>query len=97
MKFYEGFSEFLCAKMLSMNTIATRIKSIKAVMQSALEAGLHTNDIFRHFKNGMESADTIHLSEEKLQRMHQLKLSGHLKKARDYFLFGAYTGLRFED
>jgi hypothetical protein len=45
----------------------------------------------------MESADTIYLSEEELLSMHQLKLSGHLEKARDYFLIGAYTGLRFED
>jgi integrase len=97
MKLYEGFSEFLSAKMLSMNTIATRFKSIKAVMQSAFVAGLHTNETFRHFKKRMESADTIYLSEDELQRMYHLQLTGHLDKARDYFLIGAYTGLRFED
>lgn len=97
MKFYEAFSQFLISKNLATNTIATQWKLIKAVMQSAFVAGLHSNEKFRHFKKKMESADTIFLSEEELNRMNELKLIGYLEKARDYFLIGAYTGLRFED
>jgi site-specific recombinase XerD len=97
MKFYEAFSQFLISKNLATNTIATQWKLIKAVMQSAFVAGLHSNEKFRHFKKKMESADTIFLSEEELNKMYELKLIGYLEKARDYFLIGAYTGLRFED
>jgi integrase len=97
MKFYEAFSQFLISKNLAVNTIATQWKLIKAVMQSAFVAGLHTNEKFRHFKKKMENADTIFLSEEELNKMYRLKLIGYLEKARDYFLIGAYTGLRFED
>ena len=66
-------------------------------MQSAFVVGLHSNEKFRHFKKKMESADTIFLSEEELNKMYRLKLTGYLDKARDYFLIGAYTGLRFDD
>jgi len=97
MRFYEAFSQHLISKNLAANTIATQWKLIKAVMQSAFVAGLHTNEKFRHFKKKMESADTIFLSEEELDKMYRLNLTGHLDKARDYFLIGAYTGLRFDD
>jgi len=97
MKFYEAFSQYLISKNLAANTIATQWKLIKAVMQSAFVGGLHTNEKFRHFKKKMESADTIFLSEEELIKMYELKLKGYLEKARDYFLIGAYTGLRFDD
>ncbi len=97
MKFYEAFSKYLISKNLATNTIATQWKLIKAVMQSAFVAGLHSNEKFRHFKKKMESADTIFLSEEELNKMYELKLIGYLEKARDYFLIGAYTGLRFDD
>ena len=96
-KFYNGFKEFMTSKLLSMNTIATRFKSVKAVMQSAYVVGLHKNEQFRHFKVRMESADTIYLNEEELDEMYSLSLTGKLDKARDYFITGAFTGLRFDD
>ncbi len=96
-KFYNGFKEFMTSKLLSMNTIATRFKSVKAVMQSAYVAGLHKSEQFRHFKVRMETADTIYLNEEELDCMYNLSLTGKLDKARDYFIIGAFTGLRFDD
>jgi site-specific recombinase XerD len=97
MKFYDGFSQFLISKNLAANTIGNQWKLIKAAMQSAFVAGLHTNEQFRHFKRKMESTDSIYLSEKELERMYEMKLDGHLAKARDYFIIGAYTGLRYVD
>lgn len=97
MKFFEGFTEFLTRKNLSLNTIASRTKALKAVMQVAYVDGIHKNEAFRHFKKRAESADTIYLSENELAQIRNLKLVGHLEKARDYFIIGAFTGLRFED
>ncbi len=97
LRFYGKYNKYLLSKQLATNTIATQWKLIKAVICKAHREGLHTNDSYRHFKKKMESADTIFLSEEELNKMYKLKLIGYLEKARDYFLIGAYTGLRFED
>jgi site-specific recombinase XerD len=97
LRFYGKYNKYLTSKQLVTNTIATQWKLIKAVIGNAHREGLHTNDSYRHFKKKMESADTIFLSEEELNKMYKLKLIGYLEKARDYFLIGAYTGLRFDD
>jgi site-specific recombinase XerD len=97
MTFYNDFTDYLTKKNLAMNTVANQFKLLKAVMQSAFMEGLHTNEAFRHFKKRMESADTIYLSEKELFAMNILNLTGHLEKARDFFIIGAFTGLRFED
>lgn len=97
MKFYEEFSRFLIKKNLAANTIGNQWKLIKAVMQRGFVAGLHNNEQFRHFKRKMENADTIYLSEQELEGMYKANLVGHLEKARDYFIIGAYTGLRYVD
>lgn len=97
LRFYGKYNKYLISKQLATNTIATQWKLIKAVIGKAHKEGLHTNDSYRHFKKKMESADTIFLSEEELNEIYKLKLTGYLDKSRDYFLIGAYTGLRFED
>ncbi|RLD94366.1 MAG: hypothetical protein DRJ13_14965 [Bacteroidetes bacterium] len=97
LRFYGKYNKYLTSKQLATNTIATQWKLIKAVIGKAHREGLHTNDSYRHFKKKMGSADTIFLSEEELNKMYNLKLIGYLEKARDYFLIGAYTGLRFDD
>lgn len=78
MKFYEAFSQHLISKNLAANTIATQWKLIKAVMQSAFVACLHSNEKFRHFKKKMENADTIFLSEEELNKIYELRQSQRL-------------------
>jgi len=97
MSFYNKFSEYLTKKNLSLNTIATRFKALKAVMQSGFVEELHKNEAFRHFKIKMESTDSVYLSENELEKMYGLSLIGKLDKARDYFIIGAFTGLRFDD
>jgi site-specific recombinase XerD len=96
-KFFEGFIHYLTKKNLSLNHIATMISRLKAVMQRAHSEGLHTNTQFKDFKKRMESTDSIYLTEEELNKIYKLNLTGYLDKARDYFLIGSYTGLRFED
>jgi len=96
-KLYEGFMEHLVKENMSMNYIATLISRLKTVMNRANFEGLHTNTQYRNFKRRMESTDTIYLSEEDLEKIYRLSVTGHLEKARDYFIIGAYTGLRFDD
>jgi len=97
MRFFKQYSQHLASENLAVNTIANQFKLLKTVMQSAFLEGLHTNEQFRHFKRKMENADTIYLNEEELEQIYNEELEGHLDIARDYFIVGAMTGLRFDD
>ena len=70
-------------------------------MNEAYERGLHTNFDFKKKAFAKPSAETknIYLDEKELLQMYRLDLSfdKRLDQVRDWFLIGAYTGLRFSD
>jgi len=96
-KFYLDYNKYLLSKDLATNTISNHWKYIKEIMKHALYHKKHNNLDYHFFKRGSEKADTVFLTEIELQKIFDLKLSGYLDKARDYFLIGCYTGLRFAD
>ena len=100
--FYYEFKDYLMSGCnYSPNTVGKHIKNLKAFMNEATERGLNTNQTFKSkkFKVESEDADNIYLTESELDRMRELDLSNNLRldKARDLFLIGCYTGLRFSD
>lgn len=102
-EFHTAFTQFLAAapNTLSVNTIGSHIKRIKAVMNDAIEMNVTASHGHKSkfFVKQSEEADTIYLSTEELQDMRSLDLSEapHLDNARDLFLIGCYTGLRYSD
>lgn len=97
LKFYREFGEYLLNQNLSKNTISNHWKHIKAIMHDAQIKKLHDNAEYESFKRTREESDTIYLSEKELDAIYALKLKGTKALARDYFLIGCYTGLRFSD
>ncbi|PKB42703.1 MULTISPECIES: tyrosine-type recombinase/integrase [Cellulophaga] len=102
LEFYNSYLTYLTKDFnLSSNTVGKHIKTIKSFMNEATERGLNTNLEFRKrkFKTIREEADTIYLNLDELKSIEKLKLdaSPRLKKVRDLFLIGCYTGLRFSD
>lgn len=97
MAFYNDYSEFLREQGLSINTISTHWKFIKAIMRQAQYRRLHANTDYLRFKRFQESSDTIFLTMDELQKIYELELRGYLNKARDYFIVGCYSGLRYDD
>lgn len=83
------------------NTIGTRIKIIKTFMSEAYERSLHTNLDFKKksFSKPNEETTAIYLNTNELTAIYNLDLSKdkYLDNVRDWFLIGAYTGLRFSD
>lgn len=77
------------------------VKSLKAIMSDSLEKEYHENRKFqsRHFVKETTEADTIFLDNEKLSKLLHFDFSNKpfLDKARNLFLVGAYSGLRFSD
>lgn len=77
------------------------MKDLKVMLKQAHADGLQTNTIFQHkdFKKFSEDVDSVYLTENELTQLYDLYLSKTpgLDKARDLFLIGCYTGLRFSD
>ena len=101
LEFHKKYLEHLRSKDFSNNYIGNQIKLIKAVMNSALDSGLHNNLDFkkRSFHKPSESVYGIYLSEKELKQIEEIDYSDNEKydRARDLFLIGAFTGLRVSD
>ncbi|MFC3561168.1 site-specific integrase [Pedobacter jamesrossensis] len=86
---------------LSLNYFGKLIKHIKTFMREAEELGYHNNDIYRskRFIKPQEETDAIYLNVDQLEKIKKLDLSNesYLDNARDLFLIGCWTGLRFQD
>lgn len=99
--FYDEFVDFLIKKNYGKNTIGTLIKNLKVFMNEAVDRKLTQNLQFknRRFKTVEEPTENIYLSEKEIQRLYELDLSTiqRLDRARDLFIIGCYTGLRFSD
>lgn len=99
--FHDSFIKHLQTKDYAPNTIGTRIKVIKTFMRASHERGLHNNTDYQKkaFSKPREETSAVYLNDEELTKLYKLDLSNNKKfdNVRDWFLIGAYTGLRFSD
>lgn len=95
--FCEDFIEWMSAKDLCANTRGSHIKFVKAAMNEAYKNKLHTNEDFRSFRKEMEQVDAVYLTTDEVNRVAELPLCGSHKIARDLFIIGCHTGMRFSD
>ncbi len=101
MNLYNDYVKFLRGKNYSTNTIGKHITLIKRIMNASLDEKYHTNTNHNQkaFKGISEQVDSIYLSFEELEKLYNLDLSRklELETARDVFLVGCFTALRFSD
>lgn len=99
--FYNSFKLWLTSRGLTLNYVGCLLKNLKILLKQAHADGLHENTIFQHkdFKKFSEDVDSVYLSDNELTTIFNLNLSSTpgLDRARDLFLIGCYTGLRFSD
>ncbi|RIV27383.1 integrase [Fibrisoma montanum] len=99
--FYHAFKIWLTSRGLTLNYVGCLLKNLKILLKQAYGDGLHTNTIFQHkdFKKFSEDVDSVYLTSDELTAIYNLNLSSTpgLDRARDLFLIGCYTGLRFSD
>lgn len=86
----------------SVNYVAKGLDVVAQFMAAAQDAGLTENDYpqKKAWKLKKLPTPTVALSEEQLQAIFDLHLTGYqegYRKARQLFLIGAYTGLRHSD
>ncbi len=102
LSFYNDFISYLSSEHKhSQNTIGSKIKVLKAILNEATDRGLNTNIEFkkRKFKKLTEETDKIYLNREELEKIYRKDLSKNkkLERVRDLFIIGCFTGLRFSD
>lgn len=107
MQFYYDFIEWaenlknLKGQYLSKNYIGKHIKTLKTFLSNATDDSINTNLEFKSkkFKVLKEEVTNVYLNLEELKTIYKLDLTKHPSsdQARDLFLIGAYTGLRFSD
>ncbi|MCU0467905.1 MAG: site-specific integrase [Arcicella sp.] len=102
LEFYLDFQKFLNEdKKLAVNTIGSRIKNLKSVLNNATEHDVNTFMDFKkkRFKVIKEETDAIYLTLQDLKDIEEIDLSHipKLDRVRDLFLIACWTGVRFSD
>lgn len=74
------------------------IKSLKAAMNEAYKRELHDNRAYQNFEKPSEQVVTVALTKEEVDLVYNAELGdAGFCKARDLFIIGCYTGMRFSD
>lgn len=101
LEFYSKYLAYLSGLSLSVNTIGKEIKNIKAFLNEATERGLNEKLDFKKskFKMITENNDKIYLNQKEIEDIYSLDLKENKDYdiARDLFIIGCCTGLRFSD
>ncbi len=101
MDFYRDYVKFFRKKDYSTNTIGRHIKTLKMIMGASERKKLHTNNQYNQsdFRGLTEKVDNIYLNLEELEKIYKLKLEKNPEwiAARDVFLVGCFTALRYSD
>lgn len=95
--FFEDFINFLKLKNYTENYIGQQIKMLKTILNYSYKVGLHKNDVFRNIKKTSENIDNIYLTEEEILLIYNLLLTGYMERARDLFIIGCVTAMRYSD
>jgi integrase len=96
--FCENFIEWMSSKKgLCANTRGSHVKFVKAAMNEAFKNKLHKNEEFRTFRKEAEQVDAVYLTNEEVTKVANLPLCGSYALARDLFILGCHTGMRFSD
>lgn len=100
--FVAGFAGFLTTtKGFAANTVVKYGRTLRLFLRRAKDAGHPVNDqVFsRRLALKEEPSEQVYLTAEELAAFYRLDLSQRpgLERARDLFIVGAWTGLRFGD
>lgn len=86
---------------LTDNYFGTVVKFLKTCMNESKEEKLHSNDQYnsKRFVKVAVDVENVYLNSEQLDIMlkHDFSKNARLERARDLFLIGCWTGLRFSD
>jgi|GEM_PF-263838 len=79
------------------NTVYKKIERLKSMFKWAYSMEFAEKDLSRKFKMKKHKKVIVFLTQEELNRIHELTLIPRLETIRDGFLFMCYTGLPFNE
>lgn len=97
--FIQSFNTFLLTeKQLSQNTCSKHLKYLKSILNRAVSNGYIQYNAIANYRVEREPIDIDILTEEELRRIINFDTPiPRLEKAKDFFLFGCFTGLAYID
>ncbi len=97
-RFFENFYAFLLQEKKYLNNSIEKVFTLLGTfLRWSAEHG-YCEDVPKPKINAKKyDIDIVYLTDDELNRLMDLSLSGTLEKVRDVFLFGCYTGARFSD
>jgi len=95
----QRFKDHMEGRGLKVNYISKQVRMIKQLMGEANDAGVTSNYAHKSskFKVAGESVQSVYLTITELDKIKAVKLPPYLDNARNLFLIGCYTGLRYSD
>ena len=95
----QSFHTFLLSdKGMAQNTSTKHLKFLKSIMNMAVSNGYIQYNVLNSYKVEREPVDIDFLNEEELRKIINFDTPiPRLEKARDFFLFGCFTGLAYID
>lgn len=98
-EFMQSFHTFLLTdKGMAQNTSTKHLKFLKSIIRNAVSNGYIPYSTLSSYKVEREPVDIDFLTEEELRRIINFDTPiPRLEKARDFFLFGCFTGLAYID
>ncbi len=97
--FMQSFHTFLLSdKDMAQNTCTKHLKYLKTIIKRAVSNGYIQYNMVANYKIEREPVEIDFLTEEELRRIINFDTPiPRLEKARDFFLFGCFTGLAYID
>lgn len=95
--FIHSFHSYLL-KDMSQNTTTKHLKFLKAIINRAVSNNYIDYNLLTNYRIERKPVEIDFLNEEELRRIINFDTSiSRLEKARDFFLFGCFTGLAYID
>jgi site-specific recombinase XerD len=100
LNFYSKYLNYLKNdRVLADSTVQSEIKILKRFLNLATIEGVNKNMMYKstEFKAPSYRSKHIYITDDELNMLYEMKLTGKLEKARDVFIIGCRTGLRVSD
>ena len=97
--FYNKYTKWLRDYPYAENTVGSNIGVLKRFLNLATLDGINQKMTYKssEFKVVNKHIKHIYLTEDEVNHLFNMQLSGHLEKTRDIFIIGCRTGLRVSD
>lgn len=92
-----AYDRWLSKQGIAHNTRVSRLKLLRALVNEARRREMVSQDPFDRFRIPGMVAKRGYLTEEQVRTLELMDLHGATERARDAFLIGCWTGLRFSD